>query len=349
MQPTLKSTWQQLPYAWGGPCGTGVLRTEPADFQVTEIPVTEPEGSGEHSWLYIRKTGANTEWVARQLAKHAAVAGSAVSYAGLKDRHAITEQWFSVHLPGKPEPEWSAVDIEGVDILNTARHSRKLKRGALIANRFKIRISSVTADSTAIENRLSAIKRGGVPNYFAAQRFGRDGMNLIHATQLFEGKLRKLPRHKRGLYLSAARSALFNQVLAARVQDGSWSRLMPGDVLQLEGKSACFVAEEQDVALPPRIAAMELHPTGPMWGRGELMTQSAAREYETTRLNEYALFRAGLEKAGLNQERRSLRIRARELAWQWQPDNAIVIQFILSPGSFATSVLREICQSEPTA
>lgn len=349
MQPDWQSTWEGLPYAWGGSCGTGLLRSTASDFQVIEIPVTEPEGHGEHNWLYIRKTAANTEWVARQLAKHAAVAVSAVSYAGLKDRHAITEQWFSLHLPGKSEPDWSAIEIEGVDILKSERHTRKLKRGALKANRFVIRIRSLSADRNTLEARLTAIRRGGVPNYFGAQRFGRDGMNLAHATDLFTGKRRKLPRHKRGLYLSAARSALFNRLLAKRVTDNIWCSLLPGDVLQLDNRSACFVSEENAPDLPARVEKMHVHLTGPMWGRGALMTERQARAYETAVLNDYNLFREGLEQAGLKQERRSLRLVARELAWDWQSDGSLILQFMLSPGGFATSVLREICQCESAA
>jgi tRNA pseudouridine13 synthase len=347
LQPTLKTSWQNLPYAWGGPNGSGILRAKLTDFRVTEIPITEPTGTGEHSWLYIRKTGANTEWVARQLAIHAAVPVRNLSYAGLKDRNAITEQWFSVHLPGKPEPNWSTVDIEGVEILHTARHTRKLKRGALKGNRFDISITSLTGESAEIENRLIAIKQGGVPNYFGAQRFGRDGQNLFHAEQMFKGELRKIPRHKRGLYLSAARSSLFNQVLAERVADDSWFHIIPGDVLQLDGRSACFVAEEDDSALLKRIESMAVHLTGPMWGCGELMTLDAARNYEITKLEVNHHFREGLERAGLKQERRSLRIQANQLAWQWLQDDSLRVQFSLPPGAFATSVLRELCLSEP--
>ncbi len=346
MQPTLKTIWQNLPFAWGGPCGTGILRATPADFRVTEIPITEPEGTGEHGWLYVRKTGANTEWVARQLAIHAAVPVRDLSYAGMKDRNAITEQWYSIHLPGKSDPDWSTVDIEGVEILHTARHTRKLKRGALKGNRFDIGITSLTGDNAEIENRLIAIKQGGVPNYFGVQRFGRDGQNLVQAEQLFKGKLNKIPRHKRGLYLSTARSALFNLILAGRVADESWSRLMLGDVLQLDGRSACFVAEDKDSALPARIESMDVHLTGPMWGRGELMTQNAAREYEITNLEADECFRKGLEQAGLKQERRSLRIQANQLDWQWHEDGSLRVQFSLPPGAYATSVLRELCQSE---
>ena len=346
MQPTLKTIWQNLPYAWGGPCGTGILRATPADFRVTEIPITEPEGTGEHGWLYVRKTGANTEWVARQLAIHAAVPVRDLSYAGMKDRNAITEQWYSIHLPGKSDPDWSTVDIEGVEILHSERHTRKLKRGALKGNRFDIGITSLTGDNAEIENRLIAIKQGGVPNYFGVQRFGRDGQNLIQAEKLFKGKLKKIPRHKRGLYLSAARSALFNLILAGRVADNSWSCLMPGDVLQLDGRSACFVAEENDSALPARIESMDVHLTGPMWGRGELMTQNAAREYEITNLEADECFRKGLEQAGLKQERRSLRIQANQLDWQWYENGSLRVQFSLPPGAYATSVLRELCQSE---
>ena len=76
------------------------LRSTPEDFRVVEDLGYEPEGEGEHHYLYIQKRGENTDWVARQLANFCQVSPKDVAYAGKKDRHAVTEQWFSVHLPG---------------------------------------------------------------------------------------------------------------------------------------------------------------------------------------------------------------------------------------------------------
>ena len=288
----------------------------------------------------------NTEWVARALARFAQLPASAVSYAGLKDRQAVTEQWFSVHLPGKSGPDWSQLGIDGIDIMTVARHSRKLKRGALRGNRFQILIRAFQADRDAVDARLTEIRCSGIPNYFGRQRFGRDGQNLLSAEKLFTGVLGKLPRHKRGLYLSAARSALFNQVLSARVAASNWNRCLSGDVFQLEGKSACFLAEGNDPLLTERIEQLEIHPTGPMWGRGELMSARDCRAVELSQLDTFSTFRDGLERAGLKQERRSLRIRVADLDWQWQQADVLKVSFTLPAGAYATGVLREICHCE---
>lgn len=343
MDLSLDSVWNQLPYAGQGPVARGVIRSQAADFRVCEIPVTEPAGEGEHCWLYIRKTQANTEWVARLLARHAGVKPFAVSYAGLKDRNAVTEQWFSVHLPGRQAPDWSSLDEAGVEILRAERHTRKLKRGALRANRFTLRIRDLIAEPGAVEQCLLTIQRDGVPNYFGSQRFGREGSNLRAAGTLFNGGLGRITRHKRGLYLSAARAALFNRVLATRLAAGYWYRILPGDVLQLDGRRACFIADNNDTSLELRLQQQAVHQTGPLWGCGELMTQAYAREYEQTALEPYARYRHGLEQAGLEQARRSLRIRVQDLAWSWEQENQLLLNFTLPAGAYATCLLRELC------
>ncbi|MFN2309923.1 MAG: tRNA pseudouridine(13) synthase TruD [Gammaproteobacteria bacterium] len=337
-----------LPFAFGGPVGAGRLRVEPEDFQVRELPVCEPEGAGEHAWLWVRKRNANTEWVARQLARHAGVTPREVSFAGLKDRHAVTEQWFSVHLPGQPDPDWAGARIEGVEILHTARHGRKLKRGALRGNAFVIRIRALSGARAEIDARLAEIALRGMPNYFGEQRFGHAGGNLEAARAMLDGRTRP-PRHLRGLYLSALRSFLFNQVLAARVADGSWERALPGEVLQLDGRRAWFPADPADAELVPRLTALAIHPTGPLWGRGTLATQADARHCETETLAPFANLCAGLERAGLEQDRRALRVAVRDLHGDWTPDGDLHIRFTLPAGSYATALLREIICAEAGA
>lgn len=334
----------ELPYAFGGPAGTGRLRTEPEDFRVEEIPICEPDGTGEHVWLLVRKRNANTEWVARQLARLAEVTARDVSYAGLKDRRAVTEQWFSVQLPGRPDPDWQSVAIEGVDILQARRHSRKLKRGALRGNRFTIRIRAIDGSRAEFDARLTAIAQRGIPNYFGEQRFGRDGGNLAAADAMFKG--RRVARHQRSLYLSAARSHLFNQVLAARVAADNWDRRLAGDVLQLDGSRALFSADDADPSLDQRLADLDIHPTGPLWGRGELPTSAAARALEQTSLMAFDSWREGLERAGLEQDRRALRVRVADLSWEWATDSELVLRFSLPSGSYATALLRELIVAE---
>ena len=341
---TQESSSTDLPYAFGGPAGIGQLRVEPEDFVVRELPVCEPDGAGEHVWLWVRKRNANTDWVARQLARFAGVTPREVSYAGLKDRHAVTEQWFSIQLPGKADPDWTAAQIEGVEILRAVRHSRKLKRGALRGNAFEIRIRAYSGARAVVEARLRAIAASGMPNYFGTQRFGRDGGNLAAAAAMLRGEGPRIDRHVRGLYLSAARSHLFNQVLAARVRDGSWERALAGDALQLDGRRAWFIADAADSGIEPRVRELDVHPTGPLWGRGVLATQDTARAFEETCLEPLHDWCAGLERAGLEQDRRALRVRVSELSWEWIGTDVLMVRFSLPAGSYATAVLRELIE-----
>jgi tRNA pseudouridine13 synthase len=151
-----------LPKAYGPTTGQGRLRERPEDFRVDEILSFSPDGEGEHALLRIRKAGANTEWVARRLARFAAVPVSAVGYAGLKDRHALATQWFSVHTP-RDRPDWSAFETEGVEVLEYHRHGRKLRRGASKGNRFIIRMRELRADADALRERWELLCTRGSP------------------------------------------------------------------------------------------------------------------------------------------------------------------------------------------
>jgi len=330
------------PRAWGGPLGRGRMRATPEDFQVFEVPLATPEGAGEHVWLQVRKRNSNTPWVATQLAAFAGVSPSAVSYAGLKDRHAVTEQWFSVHLPGRSDPDWSALAHGDFQVLGAQRHTRKLKTGALRGNRFRIRLREVTADSEALHARLQQIRQGGFPNYFGAQRFGLNGDNLQEAARLFRQPQRRMPRARRGIYLSAVRAALFNRVLGARVEAGLWNHMVPGDALQLEGRSACFVAVAPDSETLARLQALELHPTGPLCGDGDALCRDAALALECEQLQGHQDWIEGLCRAGLAPARRALRALARELHWCEEADGSWLLEFYLPAGSYATTLLGEL-------
>lgn len=343
---TLVSPTASLAYAWGKPAATGCMRQSPEDFQVTEIPLLEPDGAGEHVWLRIRKRGENTLYVAEQLSTLAGVHPRQVSFAGLKDRHAVTEQWFSVQLPGKDEPPWEDLNSATLTVLRHARHSRKLRRGALRGNTFRITLRDICGDPAELEYRLGVIAREGVPNYFGEQRFGRNGSNLQTADRLFSNPKLRLSRNKRSLILSAARSLLFNQVLSTRVNAGNWNTPLAGDAMQLDGSHSYFIAGTIDADLMERLATQDIHPTGPLHGRGENPSQDACRELEAMVLADHANWCAGLEAAGLQQDRRALRLKVADLGWQRGPSGELVLAFNLPAGAYATSVLREVVQSD---
>ncbi len=323
---------------------SGTIRTIAEDFRVDEDLGFEPDGTGEHVFLSIRKRNANTDWVARQIARVAGVRPGDVSYAGMKDRNAVTTQWFSVQLPGRDMPEWTPMLSDNLQVLSAVRNSRKLRRGALRGNRFTLVVRELSGASAELEPRLQGIATHGVPNYFGVQRFGHDAGNLDKAEALFSGKLKVRDRHIRGLYLSAARSHLFNQVLSRRVMDGTWNKALPGEVLMLNGSHSVFTADDIDATLEQRIVAFDIHPTGPLWGRGRPMPHDQVLAVEEAALTDYAMFKTGLENAGLSQERRALRLMVNDLAWEFATADTLQLSFNLPAGAYATSVLREMIQ-----
>lgn len=338
LEPAVRS----LSFAWGGPPARGRLRAQPEDFRVTELPALEPNGSGEHVWLWIRKRGENTDRVATRLSKLAGVHPRDVGYAGQKDRHAVTEQWFSVHLPGCVEPDWHALDTGTATVLRRVRHARKLQRGTLRGNRFVITVRDIEGDRTGLERRLQQVASAGVPNYYGAQRFGNGGGNLRQAMQLFADPRLRLARNRRSLALSAARSLLFNRVLSRRVQDGSWNEALPGDALELAGSHSYFVVETVDDVLRRRLDSHDVHATGPLAGGGDSPVRDRSRALETAVLAEYETLVHGLATAGLKQARRALRLTVSDLGWRWLDAGTLEVDFSLPAGSYATSVLREL-------
>lgn len=349
----MNDTVDELPYAHGRPPLAGCIRSEPADFMVIEELGWQPDGSGEHVFLYVRKTGQNTDWVARRLAAACGVRPEAVSYAGMKDRHAVTEQWFSVQMPGRelPVPCTFAGEaaIEGVEVLDITRNSRKLRRGALAGNRFRIVVRGLDGPPAAVLDRLPAIAAHGVPNWFGEQRFGREGGNVGRARRLLAGELRERDRHKRGLYLSAARAYLFNEYLAVRVADGNWERALPGEVLMLAGSHSVFACPQADAAIIERLARHDLHPTGPLWGAGDSLATDAALAGETALAATEPALCAGLAAEGLRQERRALRLVPAGLCGEALGDEAVCLEFALPAGAYATTVLRELVCSTDAA
>ncbi len=335
MPAPVEAAWAQ-----GRPEATAVIRNSAEDFRVEEIPVVMPEGQGEHLWLLARKRGRTSSDLAGTLARHYAVPRRDVGFAGRKDRHADTSQWFSVHLPGRQAPAPPVLD--DVQWEHVARHARKLATGGLCGNRFRLRLREVIGERDELEQRLAAIAACGVPNYFGPQRFGRGAQNLASAWRmLVEGsKVRR--RELRGLLLSAARSWCFNRVASRRVADGSWQQLMPGELAALDGSRSVFAVEEIDDDLRARLAQFDVHPSGPLPGRGGKRPAAMCAALEDGALDDLAPLIAGLADARVDASRRALRLRPAGFAWHWAAADTLELAFELPAGSYATCVVREL-------
>jgi len=334
------------------------------DFKVTEVLGYEPGQQGEHLYLDVCKKNLNTDTVAKELARTAGVPARNVSYSGLKDKLAETRQWFSIHLPGKEDPDWTKIketffqtdkDASFV-IIKQVRHDKKLRRGAHRKNNFVIRVKALKADKDDLDSRLELIQQNGVPNYFGPQRFGYKGQNLLYGEKLIKGEEKVRSRHKKSLYLSSVRSLLFNHILSARVKDQTWNRYKAGDVFMLDGSHSIFVedgveggdegAEKERSELKHRLSLQELHPTGPLWGEKGLRPELDSELFEQHYLESFHGICKALEKQGLAYQRRSLRMKVNDLDWHFINEQTMELSFNLSAGCFATAVLRELISFE---
>lgn len=315
-------TLPHWPNAYPATGARATLKRLNEDFIVTELPLQLPSGSGEHVWLDIEKNGANTAYVALKLAEAAGLQERDVGYAGLKDRYALTRQWFSLYLPKGETPDFTQIQHPEFKVLSQSRHVKKLRPGDLLGNRFRIVLREVSGHREAIEANLAAVAARGVPNYFGAQRFGHEGGNVEQGRAMLAREVRVRNPKKKGLYLSAVRSFVFNEVLALRIQQGLWGQTLAGDVLDNAGL-----------------------PTGPMWGRGRVSTTEQAQALEMSIAARHAILCDGMEHAGLEQERRSLVARPQDMSWSWPQDDQLVLTFSLPAGNYATSVLGELLRT----
>lgn len=332
-------------WAYGVPPASGQLRTLPEDFVVDEVLGFVPEGRGEHLWLSVRKRGENTAWIAKQLSRIAGCSERDVGYSGLKDRHAVTTQWFSLPAPRKPV-NWAALgEKTAAEIVVITRHTRKLRRGTHRANRFLLTVRELQGDISGLQDRLERIAREGVPNWFAEQRFGHEGGNLDAVREWFAGG--KPPhRSKQGILLSSARSELFNAVLAKRIEAGNWLRPLQGEPMMLDGRHSFFIAEAGDDALGDRMAAGDIHTSGPLWGKEGTQAEGECADFEQKVIATEPLLAEGLAREGLEAARRPLRVIPRNMHWRVDEANRLLrVGFDLPSGSYATAVMREIADT----
>lgn len=370
----------QLPQPIQPPVQQATYKAHATDFIVNELLPLEFTGEGEHLWLHIQKSGMNTAYLAKLLSEWAEIPLRDVGYSGLKDRHALTTQWFSLRIPKKQLPisEFAPVDIgadESVTILDQQWHNKKLNRGTHRANQFIITLRDIRFadfDTTLpvpeqllsakqdVERHLENIATTGVPNYFGPQRFGRNGNNVREALSLFarppqqsrpqpkKSKRKHAPREQNTMELSAARSLIFNEILAARVRGGSWNTGLAGEVFNLEGSGSIFTSDAIDDTLRTRLETGDIHPTAALWGKDNDKVSGVAANIEKNVIQQNPLLARlanGLEQRDIKAQRRALRLPIEALSWEWQDKDeaqTLVLSFTLTTGSFATSVLASV-------
>ncbi|TDQ56667.1 tRNA pseudouridine13 synthase [Mesocricetibacter intestinalis] len=337
---------EQLAYLQSEPQQQAILKQECADFWVIENLGYSLSGEGEFVALRVRKTDCNTLFVGEKLAAFAGIPARNMSYAGLKDRKGITEQWFCLQMPGKATPDFSQFCLAGVEILEVTRHQRKIRIGSLEGNAFQILLRNLSY-SEDLENRLHTMVRIGFPNYFTEQRFGRDGHNLTQAMRWATGEIKVKDRNKRRFYLSAARSEVFNRLLSERIKEGVAQQVLHGDILQLAGSHSWFRVEREEEleGLQQRLDKHDLLLTGPLIGEGGENCTSA---FERDMLEDYAALNRLMAREGVSPARRPLIIRPQQLEWRFEAEG-LRLNFYLPAGSYATALIRELVQTKEAA
>jgi tRNA pseudouridine13 synthase len=312
------------------------------DFVVEELLGFEPSGVGEHCLVWVEKRDLDSNSAGARLADALGLRRRLVSHCGLKDRHAVTRQWFSLHMPGQASPEPEALESEGLRVLRITRNTRKLRRGIHLGNRFTIRLRNPDFDVAAAQERWQQIVLRGVPNVFGSQRFGNEGRNVEKAMAMFRGDFTPGDRLLRGILLSAVRSHLFNAVVAERMTRGTWDRALPGEVYGFPDNGTILLIENQRGDEARRFDEGKVELTAPLWGCGELHTAAEVRDLEQEVMARFPELTAGLEAAGLRQERRVMRLRPVHPEFEVLDGCDLQLSFDLPRGTYATALLREL-------
>ena len=323
----------------------GRIKVREEDFEVEEVPAYQPSGQGEFLYLWLEKRDMGAEYFARQVARRLDLMPGEVGTAGLKDRRAVTRQWVSV--PATCEANLPRLEGDGIRVLETSRHTNKLKPGHLHGNRFRILVRNVDPDA---EQRLpalvEAVRRSGLPNFYGAQRFGRDGETFRIGMDLLNGQARRVGSFLRKFALSAVQSALFNVCVARRLEDGLLQRVLAGDVMARWPFGGLFVAED----LPreqARLEAREIIPAGPMFGKKLFAARDEAARRESVVLEQAGLGPGAFAGFGklLGGTRRYVYVWLEDLSATVEPEG-VRLTVTLPAGSYATVLIRELTHSE---
>jgi len=316
-------------------------RVEPEDFVVEEVPLYEPTGEGQHTYLWVEKRLRTTDEIARQLARAAAVRPREVGYAGRKDRRAVTRQRFSV--PGLDPEEALALELDGARVLEAIRHRHRLRLGQLVGNRFRLVVREVAEEEArGAEERLAELVRRGIPNRYGPQRFGRHGDNAERGLEILRSKRVRGDRRKAWLMVSALQSQVFNRVLERRAE--SYDRLLAGDVAMIHSSGGLFRVDDP-AAEAERAERFEISPTGPIFGGKMKKPAGEVAELEAAVMTELGLEEVeNLEPPRgirLDGSRRPLRIEPRGLEAELR-DDRLELAFELPSGAYASVLLEEL-------
>lgn len=330
----------------------GKIRVEIDDFIVEEIPAYEPCGEGEHTFFGVEKRDISTLALIQQLARALGVSEREISSAGLKDARAVARQTLCVQWV--PPEKILTLELDKAHILWAKRHTNKLRSGHLRGNRFTLRLRDVVSDAEmraiAIVEQLLA---RGVPNGYGRQRFGNRGNNHEMGLLLLRNDraalrangIHHLSYKMRQFLVSAVQSALFNAVLAARIERGLLDDVLPGDVARKEDTGGIFIVEDADVERP-RVKAWEISATGPIYGYKMLAAQAEAGALEAAVLAESGIASADFRPFQAKGSRRPLRYYPDGLTWQMEDPDVLTLSFFAPKGAYATLLLRELMKTE---
>lgn len=340
------------------PLCRGVLRSQAEDFQVEEIPAYAPAQKGDHLFLFIEKTKKTTEEAARELARALCIPLRDVGWAGQKDRMALTRQWLS--LAGADRDAALALQVPGIDVLQVAYHSHKLRIGHLHGNRFVLRIRHLAPVEgipsaelrgaelsrrllqDSFEERIARLSAQGVPNAYGEQRFA--SATLTRALAWLRGEHPgPRDRRRRQWWFSVVQAALFNDALRRRLDDESWLRPLPGDWLRKEDTGGLFQCADPGLD-GERVARGEVSLTGPIFGAKMLQCEGEAATLERAVLHDWQLSQAMLaahKHAGPG-SRRPLRVLPRDVRFALE-GGTLTLAFALPKGAYATTLVDCLC------
>lgn len=327
MQPNFIT---KLPRALGDTSLRAKYRQTPEDFKVNELLGFNPSGTGDHIYLHIEKRELNTQAVMMDLAHQMRLKPVDMGYAGRKDKYAVTRQWFSAHAPKSLGIDVGSIQGSKYKILDSSRHTHKLRTGQLIGNEFQIQLVDVEGSAELLKQRFESISKQGFPNYFGPQRFGRDGQNLSRGQSMLSGNLRVKDRNQRSMYLSACRSFLFNEILAERIRLNNWQQAIEGDFFEaIELPTEAGVGVEEELLC------------GPMVGDGDSRVTGEALIIENRVMSEFPELVKGIANSRVKWQRRPFKVMPLQTGYQENTDG-LLLTFTLPKGCFATSLLREL-------
>jgi tRNA pseudouridine13 synthase len=310
----------QLPYLHDTfPRFGGIIKQIPQDFKVSEQLNIEFTQEGDYLYLYLEKEDYTTPYLSNYLKTYFGIPNQ---FAGMKDRRAVTRQWFSMSHSATDQLG-GLVLPPGVKLIDKARHSEPIRERMIAYNTFQVRVRDLPQSFGAHwPVLLKAIKEKGVPNYYGSQRFGLDGDNAIKGYQLIKDRKANIKdgQWRERLFLNALQSFLFNDWVKQRIDQDRELRTLEGDVLHL-GKVA-----------------------GPIYGKKMTPATDSALALEKKILAQYGL--DDRDMGVMMGARRALSLEVLDLHCELEKDTQAIFSFKLASGGYATSVLREILKSD---